>query len=410
MRVCLLIVFLNSLSQARLIFQSLRDAPSDHRKYWELYSMEDDGSDVKRITHNLYWESQPDVSPDGKRIVFAIHYHPDSLASETDSGFEIAVMDIDGKNLKRLTNNNYLDCCPHWNHNGTRIVYVSGKHKEDGALISLDIYMMNPDGDSVKKLTDAKIGEFYADPSFSFKEDKILYVYCWQGDTGWDIYMMNGDGSGKHLILSTDDTHLAYHDPMFSPNDSGMVFEAMLNRDGNHGIPVYKIFTARVDSSNIRQITDNDDETDVYPQYSPDGGRILYFTWKWKGVFERRIRIIDTAGIDERVLSTFSPEIYPSWYPELAGIIEKRDALHLLQGYPNPFTQRIELRYKAPIGGHTLLEIYNISGQRVERLVDEFESAGVHRVWWESRAGGVYFCRLRVRDKSLNFKKIVILK
>ncbi|HEC76365.1 MAG TPA: hypothetical protein ENI33_03780 [Thermoplasmatales archaeon] len=321
-----------SMPHGRIIFQSLRDAPLGNpnsiKKYWELYSMDVDGSNVTRITRNLYWEHQPDISPDGNKIVFAIHYNPSIDTKETDSGWEIAVMDIDGTNLTRLTSNDKLDACPHWNHDGTKIVYVSDTY---GNFSCFDIYIMDPNGENVTKLTNAGIGEFYADPSFSFSDgkSKILYIHSKGYTSNWDIYMMNEDGSDQHLILSTNNKYLAYHDPMFSPDDSAIVFSAKLNENGNHGIPIYKIFTARVDGSNIRQITDNDDESDVVPQYSPDGGKIVYFTWKWNGVvFERKIRIINIEGTNERIISSFSPEEMPSWYPRYIRI-EKPVEKHL---------------------------------------------------------------------------------
>jgi len=59
----------------RIIFRSARDAPVDDpdfktnpQRYFELYTMNSDGSDIKRITNNLYLEAQPDVSPDGEKI------------------------------------------------------------------------------------------------------------------------------------------------------------------------------------------------------------------------------------------------------------------------------------------------------------------------------------------------------
>jgi len=303
----------------KLIFQSLRDAPCRNcdslKKYWELYSMDENGFKIRRITNNLYWEHQPDISPNGDKIVFAIHYNPVRSTEETDPGWEIAIMDIDGTNLTRLTNNDKLDACPHWNHDGTKIVYVSDT---SGNLSCLDIYTMDSNGENITRLTNADIGEFYADPSFSFsnEESKILYIYSEGYTDNWDIYMMNEDGSNKQLVLSTNSRYLAYHDPMFSPDDNMIVFSAKLNEDGNHGIPVYKIFTMEINGSNITQVTDNDDESDVLPQYSPDGDKIAYFTWSWDGIgFERKIRIINIDGTRERILSTFSPEEMPSWYP-----------------------------------------------------------------------------------------------
>ena len=106
----------------RIIFQSARDAPQNDpafhtnpQRYFELYSMNTDGSDIQRITNNTLWENQADVSPDGKKILCSIHDCSQAGVQETDPGWEIAVMDIDGSNLERLTNNDWLDFGAHWN-------------------------------------------------------------------------------------------------------------------------------------------------------------------------------------------------------------------------------------------------------------------------------------------------------
>jgi len=105
--------------------------------------------------------------------------------------------------------------------------------------------------------------------------------------------------------------------------------------------------------------------------------------------------VIDTSGVNERVLSTFSPEVYPTWYPEASGIEEvqgfEKASIYV---YPNPSSEGVELRYKVPFSGYTLLEVYNSSGQRVERLVDGLGPQGIYTLWWRGEGG----------------KKIVLLK
>ena len=86
--------------------------------------------------------------------------------------------------------------------------------------------------------------------------------------------------------------------------------------------------------------------------------------------------------VNERVLSTFSPEVYPTWYPEASGIEEvqgfEKASIYV---YPNPSSEGVELRYKVPFSGYTLLEVYNSSGQRVERLVDGSRPQGIYTLW-----------------------------
>ena len=215
-----------------------------------------------------------------------------------------------------------LDFGAHWNHDGTKIVYVSDSaHRtvedlENGQLPQYDIYVMNADGSNKKQLTFAKPGEVYADPSFSFTEpSKILYVYS-NGSRNFDLYVMNADGSNKTLILKHNDEILSINDPMFSPDGSRIIFEARLDEDGNHGIPVYNIFSIKPDGSDLKRITQNDGETDLLPQYSPDGKKICYYTYKWEnGQHTKRIRIANPDGSNEKVISEFPWETNPSWVP-----------------------------------------------------------------------------------------------
>ncbi len=68
---------------------------------------------------------------------------------------------------------------------------------------------------------------------------------------------------------------------------------------------------------------------------------------------------------------------------------------------PNPFNNSTWIPYRLAAPGHVRLEIYNMLGQPVRVLVDEFQSAGSHRVHWDARdqrgsavAAGVYLARL----------------
>jgi TolB protein len=285
----------------------------------ELFTRKVDGSDVKRITHNSYWEHQPDVSPDGRKIVCCIHYSPGRV-DEKDPGWEIAVMDIDGSKLTRLTDNAYLDSGPHWNSDGTKIVYVSdsahraSKEVDKRNLPQYDIYTMNADGSGRTKLTSAKPGDINADPSFSFSEpSRILYIHSEGLSGGFDLCMMDADGSNKKLVLPHDERLLAINDPMFSPDGKTIIFCAKVGvtRDGR---PLHNLFTVDENGGDLRRITRDDGEADVVPQFSPDGSKICYFTYEWEGDgHTERIRIANPDGSDETTISDFPWEYHPSW-------------------------------------------------------------------------------------------------
>ncbi len=90
----------------------------------------------------------------------------------------------------------------------------------------------------------------------------------------------------------------------------------------------------------------------------------------------------------------------------------------LEQNHPNPFNPSTTIGYSIPEGQRVLvrLEIYNLRGMLVRRLVEGEREAGRHSVAWDGRdargralASGVYLCRLRAGGFSAT-RKLVLLK
>jgi hypothetical protein len=83
----------------------------------------------------------------------------------------------------------------------------------------------------------------------------------------------------------------------------------------------------------------------------------------------------------------------------------------LFQNYPNPFNPTTKIRYTIPKSGSVNLKVFNILGQEVKILVNEFQTVGRYEVDFSSNglASGVYIYRLKVNgfDQS---KKMIILK
>jgi len=310
----------------RIIFRSAMDAPSDDpdfqenpQRYFELYTMNSDGSDIRRVTHNTYYENQPDVSPDGKTVVCSVHLNA-SRASGTDPGWEIALIDMETGEMTLLTDNDYLDYGAHWNHDGSKIVYVSDSaHRTtadvDQVLPQYDIYTMNADGTGVVQLTHAEPGDVNADPSFSnTAPSRILYIHSSGLSGNFDMYRMNSDGTDSTLMLAHSDEILAINDPMFSPDDSMIVFGAKI-RVSEEGNPIYNVYALNPADGELTHVTHDDGESDVIPQYSPDGAMIAYYTYVWTGEGNtHRIRVTDLDTMEETVLSKYPWESGPSWY------------------------------------------------------------------------------------------------
>ena len=89
------------------------------------------------------------------------------FVSDRDGDPEIYVMDADGNNLRRLTNDPSLDFGPAWSPDGSRIVFCS--NREAGTF---DIYMMDADGGNQVRLTTSGNNSY---PAWS--PDGLFIVY-----------------------------------------------------------------------------------------------------------------------------------------------------------------------------------------------------------------------------------------
>jgi len=195
---------------------------------WSLYKMDADGNNIQQLTHQqnvLDWS--PDWSPYGKNIVFARSYASPTWRSE------IWVMNSDGSHLNRL--GNVEGQGPDWSPDGSKIVYFN--YVDGGG----DISVMNADGSNPIKLTDNPSEDWW--PKFSPDGSKIVFQS--KRDGNFEIYTMSIDGSSPVRLTnnSADD-----EDPNWSPDGTRLAFISM--RDGH-----YEIYNMNADGSNQTRIT-----------------------------------------------------------------------------------------------------------------------------------------------------------
>ena len=124
-----------------------------------------------------------------------------------------------------------------------------------------------------------------------------------------------------------------------------------------------------------------------------------------------RLCSVDRSGNEsaESVLS-------PSDYGGEEGEKSPEAGLVLHQNTPNPFNPVTAIAYELPRRSRVRLEIYDVSGRLVIRLVDSVQEAGARQAVWngtsaDGRAAGsgVYFCRLTAGTKTVS-RKMILLK
>ncbi len=103
--------------------------------------------------------------------------------------------------------------------------------------------------------------------------------------------------------------------------------------------------------------------------------------------------------------------------PDLTGVNETKlsgalpDKFELLQNYPNPFNPSTKIRYAVTTPSNIKLSVYNILGQQISALVNEFKNIGTYEVNFDasSLSSGIYIYRLESGSAVIS-KKMTLLK
>jgi hypothetical protein len=93
----------------------------------------------------------------------------------------------------------------------------------------------------------------------------------------------------------------------------------------------------------------------------------------------------------------------------------------LLQNYPNPFNPTTKISWQSPVGGWQTLKVYDVLGNLVATLVEEYKPAGSYEVEFSAKGGfasdgnvsqlssGVYFYKLSTGSFEQT-KKMTLIK
>jgi hypothetical protein len=87
----------------------------------------------------------------------------------------------------------------------------------------------------------------------------------------------------------------------------------------------------------------------------------------------------------------------------------------LVQNFPNPFNPNTVISYQLPVSGDATLKVYDVLGNEVVTLVDEYKQAGSYEVEFnpassiKNPASGIYFYQLRA-GSFVQTKKMILLR
>jgi Tol biopolymer transport system component/acetyl esterase/lipase len=281
----------------RIVFSSRRGEGD-----YEVYVMNADGTDKRRVTRDSSESEEPVWSPDGTRIA----YNLDNYAGHSD----IYVINPDGTNKRRLTTDGNAGT-PAWSPDSTWIAFSRHAHIGDS-----DLYLMNTGGSELQQLTRLGSGMQAFSPSWSPDGKYIACVVDFDPDPKIEdltICVLDVQGGlAKGGATEADLRPLPrvaerLNDrPDWSPVGPQIVFSAVVNyrRD---------LYVVNVDGTDLRQLTDTPDQDEFSPAWSPDGTQIVFQAnpdAQWD------IFAMNADGTDRRRLTTdVANDTSPDWAP-----------------------------------------------------------------------------------------------
>jgi TolB protein len=202
----------------------------------------------------------PAVSPTGKKIAFYGKY-------DKRKTWSIHTADIDGNNLRRLTNlKNVWDSGPAWSLDGKTIAFAR-TYKDSSGDWQDQIWLMNEDGTKQRQIKglEGQAPEFMQDGRLLF-ESKA---------SPSQITIANIDGSNV-IQLTSDDTNNMQ--PKISPDGSQIVY--ISSRDGNQ-----EVYVMDIDGSKHKRLTKNRVE-EWGPIWSIDGSKVFFSSQNVYGIYD----------------------------------------------------------------------------------------------------------------------------
>ncbi len=251
----------------------------------EVYLINPDMTNPRRLTSNASFDGFANLSPDGKKIAFDSTRYTGSLNSS-----DLFLMETEGTEQTLLTRGSSAT----WSPDGKNIAFhasasyyssdglVSGdpiRRDPGSATTDSDIFVVNVDDllagvEHPTNITNSQ-DMIDDDPDWSPDGQKIVFTRHPVADNRQfsnqaELYLMNPDGTGLQRLTYNSEEERA---PAWSPDGSRIVYSCRVGGGTNP----FRICVMNPDGSDIQQLTNEPDSvSDLTATWSPNGQQILY--------------------------------------------------------------------------------------------------------------------------------------
>lgn len=273
----------------------------------DIYSSDDAGGNLQRLTSSAFVENAPQLSPNRDRIAYT---------SNVTGQYQLYTMNRDGSDPRRVTvlavegyHNFGLGYC--WSPDGSQLLYAHYN----------ELYRINRDGTGLTLIAAAPADRHFRECSWTAQGNRVVVQTIGANVFDSEIYLMDADGSNRTLLIGNVPGQL--NSPSFSIDGREILyardvagFDDVTGRQLNT-----HVFQQRLDGTNVIDISASSGGTgnisksagtnDLYPRYSPDGARIIFVNTVNDGLSPLDIWTADLDGRNRRRL--FQNASLPDW-------------------------------------------------------------------------------------------------
>ncbi|NBW39456.1 hypothetical protein EBR25_00485 [bacterium] len=255
-------------------------------RFKELFRMNIDGGEVRQLTDERGLTIAPAFHPNGQQILYTSYQKRIP---------ELFLYDFDRDQSRPITSGRELEIGGSFSPDGKSLITAVSLGKQS------HIVLMRPDGTPVRKLT-SQYGVIDVSPKWSPDGERI--VFCSNRSGGPQIYVMNKDGGDVQRVSFTNANYCT--SPDWSPTGDRIAY--VCRSDGG-----YNIFTSQPDGTDPLQLTSSHFNED--PEWSPNGEEIAFST-TYGRTGSYNIAIMRADGTGFRLLSdSRTDDTDPAWGP-----------------------------------------------------------------------------------------------